>query len=101
MEIARPEGGWDTLATLGDRARRATAEMQQNGTAIRFMRTIFVPEDDTCFCLYAALSVDDALEAARRAGIHSAGVAQPVAIDPQQYPGRNPHERERPHAPES
>ena len=54
--------------------------MQQDGTAIRFTRTIFVLEDDACFCLYAARNADDGLEAARRAGIRCAGVAQPIAV---------------------
>lgn len=37
--------------------------------AIRFVRSIYVPEDETCFYLFQAASIDDVREAAVRAGL--------------------------------
>jgi hypothetical protein len=34
---------------------------------VRFLRSVFVPEDESCFYLYEAASADDVREAARRA----------------------------------
>jgi hypothetical protein len=50
-----------------ERARRAAEELTQQGTPIRFLRSIFVPEDETCFYLYEAETVEAVREAARRA----------------------------------
>ena len=36
---------------------------------MRFVRSIFVPEDETCFCVYQAASAQDVREAACRASL--------------------------------
>ena len=36
---------------------------------MRFVRSVFIPEDETCLCVYAAASAKDVREAARRAGL--------------------------------
>lgn len=33
------------------------------------MRSVFIPEDETCLCVYQAASAKDVREAARRAGL--------------------------------
>jgi hypothetical protein len=52
-----------------ERARRATEEMAGEGTAIRHLRSIFIPEDETCFDLFRAPSADVVRQAALRAGL--------------------------------
>lgn len=44
-------------------------ELTQEGTAVRLLGTIFVPEDEICFYLYQARSLDAVREAAVRAGL--------------------------------
>jgi hypothetical protein len=46
---------------------------------VRFVRSIFVPEDDTCFCVYQAAAVDDVREAARRAALSGERVTEVVS----------------------
>ena len=43
--------------------------MSEEGTPVRFVRSIFVPEDDTCFFLYQAQTPEIVHEAARRADL--------------------------------
>jgi hypothetical protein len=43
--------------------------MRREGTPVRFLRSIFVPEDDTCFLLYEAPSARSVRQAAGRAGL--------------------------------
>ena len=45
---------------------------------MRFVRSVFVPEDETCFYIYEATSVDDVREATRLAGLPSPHIAEMV-----------------------
>ena len=49
------------------RARSAVEQMTREGTRIRLLRSFFLPEDELCFCLYEAPSVEAVAEAGRRA----------------------------------
>ncbi|MCA1683171.1 MAG: hypothetical protein LC685_04180, partial [Actinobacteria bacterium] len=57
------------VGDIDERARRAAAELTEAGTRVRYVRPIFVPEDETCFYLLDAASGDAAGEAIRRAGV--------------------------------
>jgi Protein of unknown function (DUF4242) len=51
------------------RARLAAAEMSGEGIDVRHVRSIFIPEDETCLDLYRAPSAAVVREAATRAGL--------------------------------
>jgi len=51
----------------GRRARAAAAELAREGTPIRYVRTTFLPDDETCFHLFEASSADAVAEVSRRA----------------------------------
>jgi hypothetical protein len=57
----------------------AADELTQEGQHVRFLRSIFVPEDETCFYLYQALSIDAVREAASRAGLRFQRVTEAVS----------------------
>jgi hypothetical protein len=63
---------------IEDRARRAAAELSASGTPVRYMRPIFVPEDETCFYLLHAESHQAASEALRRAGVSPQRITEAV-----------------------
>jgi ubiquinone/menaquinone biosynthesis C-methylase UbiE len=50
-------------------AERAGAELSREGRTVRYVRSILVPEDETCFLLYEADSADLVAEAVHRAGL--------------------------------
>jgi hypothetical protein len=60
-------------------ARRAANDLTRQGTPVRFLLSIFVPGDETCFFLYEAESADVVREAARRAALPHGRVAEAVA----------------------
>jgi Nickel responsive protein SCO4226-like len=64
------------VASGAERARTAAEELTEEGTPVRYVRAIFVPEDETCFFLYEAGSVEAVREAARRAGLGSERVTE-------------------------
>ena len=51
------------------RARAAARALASEGPDVRYVRCIFVPEDETCFYVYEADSVGTVQEVARRAGL--------------------------------
>jgi SAM-dependent methyltransferase len=52
-----------------ERAEHASAELTREGHSVRCLRSIFVPEDETCFLLYEASSAEVVAEAVQRAGL--------------------------------
>ncbi len=52
-----------------ERAERATADLTREGQPLRCVRSIVVPQDETCFLLYEASSADVVAEALSRAGL--------------------------------
>jgi hypothetical protein len=61
------------------RARIAAEELSREGTPVRFVRSIFVPEDETCFYLCEAASNDAVRQLAKRAGLSFDRVVESVA----------------------
>ena len=69
MEVNRPERGFLDVQALADRSRAAADELSQAGTPLRFLRSIYVPEDESCFLLFEAESVQAVEQAASHAGL--------------------------------
>ena len=59
----------EAAAAGADSARLAAEELTRRGTPVRYLSSIFVPEDKTCFHLYEAISADAIREVAQRADL--------------------------------
>lgn len=84
VELSRPDGGWGDLQEVAARARAAAGQLRGEGTPVRFLRSVFVPEDDSCLFLYEAFSAEAAGEAGRRAALAVERVAAAVHLDEQE-----------------
>jgi hypothetical protein len=62
-----------------EQARRAAEELSNQGTSVRYLRSIFVPDDETCFHLYRASSLAAVQEVGSRAGLRFERISQAVA----------------------
>jgi hypothetical protein len=59
-----------------ERGRIAAEELTREGTPVRFLRSLFVPEDETCFFLYEADSPEVVRAAVSRAALSFERVAE-------------------------
>jgi hypothetical protein len=72
-------------AALGsERARLGAEELTREGTSVRYLESIFVPDDETCFLLYEGESADAVRAAAQRAGLSFDRVAEAFAASNRQ-----------------
>jgi len=71
--------GW---AGIANRAEVASDEMRSEGIPVRYVRSIFIPQDETCFHIFEAGSEHDVRTAAARAGIHSGRVLETTNLEP-------------------
>jgi hypothetical protein len=55
--------------------------MSAEGTPVRFLRSVFVPEDESCFFLYEGPSAEVVRDAAGRAELAVAQVDETITLE--------------------
>lgn len=68
-----------------DRVRAAAEELSREGAAIRYVRTTYLPDDETCFHLFEANSADAVEQACERAALGNVRIV--AAIEEARRPG--------------
>ena len=68
----------DELGAIADRVRSAAHELAAAGTPVHYLRSTFVPEDETCFHLFEAASAEAVSETTTRAGIGEVRVVEAI-----------------------
>jgi hypothetical protein len=76
VEVYQPRTGADAAAA---RARSAADAASRAGTPVRYVRSIFVPEDETCFHVFESSSKEAVLAATERAAFAFPRIAEAVA----------------------
>ena len=71
VEAYMPRSRASDAGEIGRDARTAAEELAREGTPVRYVRTTFLPEDETCFHVFEAPSAEAVSEVCRRAGIVS------------------------------
>lgn len=69
VELTPDGNGVDDIQALAARCRAASEELSRSGTPVRFLRSVFVPEDGTCLLLFEGPSAPAVEEAGRRAAL--------------------------------
>ena len=78
VEVYLPRSCAPEARATGRRARAAADELSREGTAVRYVRTTFLPDDETCFHLFEAASGEAGEEASRRAELGRARVVPAI-----------------------
>lgn len=68
----------DACTDQVERARRAARQLSANGTLVRHLRSIFVPEDETCFHLFEAETEEAVARLTRLAGLSNERIVEAV-----------------------
>ena len=70
------------LAAAQKRAIETAARMSREGTPVRYVRSVFVPESGQCMCLFQGSSAGDVERLNREAGIPFTRVVQAMDLSP-------------------
>jgi hypothetical protein len=75
-ELYLPRSAQDELGRLSEKMREAADELTAEGKQVSYLQSLFAPEDECCFYVFAGLNASDVAEACRRAGIDAARVTE-------------------------
>ena len=70
----------DQLASAAGSAKRTTAEMAQEGTPVRYLRSTFIPGEEKCFCLFEGPSADAVKSANERAQLPYERIVEAIHV---------------------
>jgi hypothetical protein len=59
----------EQLPAAAGAAKSSTAQMTDEGTPVRYLRSTFIPAEEKCFCLFEGPSADAVQKANERAGL--------------------------------
>ena len=82
VELERPDVPGSEIQELAERSRAVAAEMRGEGASLRYLRTIYVPEDGRCYLLFEGGSAIEVGEAGRRAGLAPARLVEAIRLEP-------------------
>jgi hypothetical protein len=69
VEVYAPNLGRSDLADVAQRAEAAARDLRSEGLSVRYLRSVLVPEDDTCFHHVEGPSADAIRRLSERAGL--------------------------------
>jgi hypothetical protein len=80
VELYRSRSDSDSLRAAADRLAAGARNASRQGS-VRYLHTIFLPEDETCLHLFEADSEADVRAVARRAGLDVDRVVQAEQVE--------------------
>lgn len=87
METYQPKRRGSEPEEFVRRVRSAAWALTAEGTPIRYLGSILVPEEETCFHLYRAQSERVVEEVSRRAGFESPRIVPALLFQDEEIPG--------------
>ena len=70
----------EQVAAAAKRAKETTSEMTREGTPVRYLRSIFIPGEDKCYCLFEGESADLVRLANQRAELPVESISEALSI---------------------
>jgi hypothetical protein len=89
LELYLASGSRAALEEAAGRARAAAESFGARGRSIRYLRSTYLPEDETCLHFFAAASRQDVAEAAQQAGLTGDRITRSIDAEQPSRPARN------------
>ena len=70
----------EPFAATALRAKQAAEQMSAKGTTVRYLHSTFLPQDETCFCLFEAGSARAVAEANEAAGLPYERISEAIHL---------------------
>ena len=80
-ELFVPRAHRDVAVNAAARAYAAATQLASEGTPVRYLRSIFMPEDETCFLLFEASTLDAVRAASDRAALECLRIVEAIPRD--------------------
>jgi hypothetical protein len=99
LELYLAGGSPAALEEAAGRARAAAESVGADGRYVRYVRSTYLPEDETCLHFFAATSREHVAKAARQAGLTGGRITRSIDADQPSrsgHSGRVPTERRVP-----
>ena len=82
VEVYAPRAGAAAVREAAIRACAAADALSREGTAVRYVRAIFVPEDKTCFHVFEAVSQEAVRTVSERAAFPAQRIVRAIGVQP-------------------
>jgi hypothetical protein len=89
LEIYLAAGSPAALEEAARSARSAAEAFGVRGRSVRYLRSTYLPQDETCLHFFAASSGEDVAEAARQAGLAGHRITRSIDADQPSQRGRD------------
>ena len=80
VERHLPNFTGEQVAAAAKRAKQTTLAMTREGTPVRYLRSIFIPGEDKCYCLFEGEDPDSVLQANKRADLPVESISEALSI---------------------
>ena len=80
VERHLPNFTGEMVAAAAKRAKQTTLATTREGTPVRYMRSIFIPGEDKCYCLFEGESADTVRQANERAELPVKSISEAWSI---------------------
>lgn len=80
VERHLPNFTGEMVAADAKRAKQTTAAMTREGTPVRYMRSIFIPGEDKCYCLFEGDSAATVRQANERADLPMENISEALSV---------------------
>ena len=81
LELYLAAGSRAALEEAAGRARAAAESFGARGGSVRYLRSTYLPEDETCLHFFAAASGEHVAEAAQQAGLTGNRITHSIDAD--------------------
>ena len=89
VELYVSRAGSGSAEQAAARARAAADQLRREGREVQYVRSIYVPEDETCFHVYEAATAQLVVEASRRGGVTAPRIREAVQLEPRRGPAHD------------